>query len=548
MRVFPFCLSLALLFAPLSALAYTPNDTLFTSQGYLRRIAAPEAWDITRGAPEIIVAVVDSGVDISHPDLASRIWTNEREIPGNGIDDDADGYVDDVHGWDFVAQTNDPQPDLANGWLPGGATHGTVVSGLLAATADNAQGISGVAPQVRIMPLRIVDAFGRGNSPNVVPAIRYAVDHGARIINMSLSGAEVDPEFNAEIIRAYRLGVVIVAAAGNTHDNGGDLAVHPVYPVCLRDGEAKPVLGVAALDTHNMRASFSNFGGGCIDISAPGTDMLSTMLLRPEKADFTAAYGDGWNGTSFAAPLISGAAALLLSLHPNFTPDQVRTVLQLSADPVTESPGGSLGDTGAGRLNVARALQIAGSFDGQAPASAPVAMVTAVVPTLPSQGLSPVTGLLEDVTPVSAGEYIRSASFPTVYAVTPDLHRRPFFDVTTFFTYADSFAQVKTVTDATLATLSLGSPMLPKPGVVLVKIQSDPQTYVLGDAGADGKPVLRLIPDEATAIRAFGPAWSDFVIDVPPTLWRWFAPGVPVNAAETMLTDLMKKRTSLHGT
>lgn len=532
---------------PLSAFARIPNDPLFDQQTYLNQIGAPAAWDISTGSPDVVIAVLDSGVDINHPDLAENIWTNPGEIPGNGLDDDGDGFIDDVHGWDFVNNNADVSPFLAEGWLPQAVMHGTVVAGIAAAVGDNMIGVTGITWHAKIMSVRIINPQGIGDTGNATLAIRYAVDHGARVINLSFTGDMIDTELRDEITRAYQHGVVIAAAVGNQHGGGSDLDVSPLYPACFKlpDG-SDPILGVAALTDQNIKADFSNFGANCTDISAPGVNIFSTHLDEPMYADFTQPYGGDTSGTSVATPMVTGTAALLLSAYPSLTPDQIHTILQLSADPISPLDVTPIGALGAGRLNVGRALQIAGSFATSTPVPPPLPPDITPV-SLPSVALSPVTGLPESVTPVSAGEYVRSPSFSTVYFVTADFHRRPFFDTTTFFTYADSFDQVKTVTDATLTTLSLGSPMLPKPGVVLVKIQSDPQTYALGDAGPDGKPTLRPIPSETEAIRVFGPAWAEYVIDVPPTLWRWFTVGIPIGPEETLPTDQMKKRVSLNG-
>lgn len=534
---------------PLSALARMPNDPLVDQQVYLGQIGALAAWDYTTGSSDVTIAVLDSGVDINHTDLAENIWTNPGEIPGNGLDDDGDGFIDDVHGWDFVDNDADISPFLAEGWLPQAVNHGTVVAGIAAAVGDNMTGVAGISWHAKIMSVRIINPQGIGDTGNATLAIRYAVDHGARVINLSFTGDTIDTELRDELTRAYQHGVVIVAAVGNQHGGGSDLDASPLYPACfkLADG-SDPILGVAALTDQGIKADFSNFGTNCTDISAPGVDIFSTHLDEPVYADFTQPYGGDTSGTSVATPMVTGTAALLLSAYPSLTPNQIHTILQLSADPISPLDVTPVGTLGAGRLNVGRALQIAGSFTGTTPPLLPKEGlgVVAVIPA-PTTALSPVTGLPESITPVSAGDYIRSPSFSTVYFVTNDFRRRPFFDTATFFTYADSFDQVKTVTDATLTTLSIGSPMLPKPGVVLVKIQSDPQTYALSDPGPDGKPTLRPIPSETEAIRVFGPAWAEYVIDIPPTLWRWFTVSIPIGPEETLPIDQLKKRTSLNG-
>ncbi len=537
---------LAAWFIPLTALAYVPNDPDFAKQDYLARVGAPAAWDYARGSSSVIVAILDSGVDLSHPDLKDHIWTNPGEIPGNGIDDDHDGYVDDVHGWDFVENTNDPEPDLSQGWLPDGADHGTIIAGEIAATADNAQGIAGLAFGVQIMPLRIVDAFGRGDSANVVPAIRYAVDHGARVINLSFSGTSLDPDLETEIERAYRQGVVVVAAVGNA-DGGTDLSQAPDYPACFNANGVRPVIGVAATDANDARASFSNYGGGCVDIAAPGTDVFSTELYRPQYGDFTKPYDDGWSGTSFAAPLVSGAAALLLSVHPTLTPDQIRTILQLSADPITSTGGAPVGAVGAGRLNVGRALQIAGSFDHTG-AAVPVAMQTPPpVNGRPAGSPPPSTSLRTGLAggesspsaydraaanaalPASApvDSLIRLAALPTVYIVGLDGKRHPFPNAVIFRSWFPDFSSVRTIPPSDMAAIPLGAPVLVRPGTYWVKIASDPRTYFVSPDGY----TLRWIKDEAAARALGGPDWASRVIDVEPTYFTKFRQGPDIDQA-----------------
>jgi subtilisin family serine protease len=302
------------------------------------------------------------------------------------------------------------------------------------------------------------------------------------------------------------------------------------------------VIGVAASDKNDDKRDFSNFGSACTDLAAPGEDIFSTSyqdISRPEFSDF---YSGGWAGTSLAAPMVAGAASLLKAFQSSLSPAQILTILQLSVDPLRLSNTAFTGKFGAGRLNIARALEIAPSFSSS---TAPATPETPATLSLPSTSLSPVTGQSETVSAVTPGEYIRSPSFSTVYFVTTEGTRRPFLDVTTFRTHA-TFDQVKVVTDATLPLLTLGAPMLPKPGVVLVKIQSDPSTYWVGEPAGDGKPILRLIPSESEAIRLFGALWADYVVDVPVTAWRWYAAGPDVGSQEILPTDGLKTRDSLN--
>lgn len=512
---------------PSFALAKTPNDPFFGQQKYAAKIGAPEAWDVTEGSPTVVVAVLDTGVDLDHPDLRGNIWTNGGEVVGDGIDNDANGYVDDVHGWDFVGNDNLPVPSAPDTFMEGALVHGTLIAGIIGAQGNNAEGVAGLSWHVRLMPVRMLDAEGNGTVDQAVHALDYAVKNGARVVNMSFTGTITDPILDAALARAADAGVVVVAAVGNKSNGGNNLNETPVYPACstLPDGR-DPVIGVAATDLNDRKASYSNFGTTCTDIAAPGSMMFGTEPIVANVPTLTSErYGGGWNGTSLASPVVAGAAALLLSKYPSLTPTQVKTVFQLSADPIVSDVTGA-GSVGVGRLNIAKALEIAGAF-----AVPSISEVGSSV--FPTKAISPVSGKEESVSPVSAGEYVRSPSFSTVYYVTSDLKRRPFFDTKTFRTYA-AFSEVKTVSDATLPLLPLGAPMLPKPGTVLVKIESDPRTFAVTEPGTDGKPVLRYIPSEQEAIRLYGAAWADYVIDLPPTLWNRFAFGPDIGTWETL--------------
>jgi subtilisin family serine protease len=254
-------------------------------------MGAATAWRQTTGG-DITVAVVDSGVDLSHPDLAANLWTNPGEIPGNGIDDDGNGYVDDVHGYDFV--DGDGTPQDANG-------HGTHVAGIIAARGGNGIGGSGVAWRARLMAVRVLDADARGTTSSVAQGVRYAVAGGARIINLSLAGPASTKDLEDAVAFAQQRGVLVVAAAGN---DGRDLAAGATYPAGYSYDN---VLGVAATDETGALSAISDYGPG-VDLSAPGVDILSTAL----------GGGYEWRtGTSMAAPHVAGALVLLAAARPD---------------------------------------------------------------------------------------------------------------------------------------------------------------------------------------------------------------------------------------
>ena len=267
-------------------------------------IDAPRAWDVTTGAGAI-VAVLDTGIDTAHPDLADNLWVNPREIAGNDFDDDGNGLADDVHGWNFLAGTADIQDD--NG-------HGSHVSGILAAEGDNGLGTVGVAWNARILPLKVLDALGNGTSYAVVAAIHYAVEHGARIINASWGGASYSAAMAEAIQYAGDHGVVVVVAAGNEAVNN---AVVRSYPA---DYRFPNVISVAAIDINGALAGFSNFGRRAVDLAAPGVGILSTI---------PGGQYASYSGTSMATPHVSGVVALLVAQHPEFSSAQlVRRILE----------------------------------------------------------------------------------------------------------------------------------------------------------------------------------------------------------------------------
>jgi len=364
------CAGIFLLALP--AFARTPNDPLFDDQWYLSQVHAPAAWDMQTGSRTVVVAVLDSGVDLDHPDLLENIWTNPGEIPGDGVDNDLNGFIDDVHGWDFVEDDNTPTPTPFESFLEDGVRHGTGVAGILGAVGNNGRGVAGVNWQVQIMPVRILDNFGSGRSNDAREAVRYAVDSGADIINLSFTGFDIDPAFEFAIGQAYRDGVTVVASVGNGEEGGFSVNEQPIYPACFQSELGEDwVIGVAGTDESDQKTHTSNYGKDCTDITAPGIRISGVFYHNPEWDEFTELYGGNWSGTSVAAPFISGAAALLKASHPTLSPAQIKTILQLSADPVRLTGSLVAGDLGTGRVNLERALELAPNFAPSAPSSVP---------------------------------------------------------------------------------------------------------------------------------------------------------------------------------
>ena len=352
--------------------AFDPNDVYYPQQWYLRQIAAPLAWERTTGSPDVVVAVIDSGVDINHPDLKANIWRNPGEVEGDGQDNDGNGFADDVRGWDFIDSTNDPRPDATPPYSRTALNHGTLVAGIITAVGNNVEGVSGVAWHTRIMPLRVLDSNGQGDVEAVARAVDYAVNNGAGIINLSFVGSGYSQRLYDALQRAYRKNVVIVSAAGNLNEsvNGsGDLDEHFLYPVCYDAADVVNktnwLLGVTATDTLDQRAPFANVGSRCVDIAAPGVSMFGAQVYDLAKG-LPEAYGGGWSGTSLAVPLVSGVAALVRAAYPKLTNVQVIQVLLSSSDNIDRSNQGLRGKIGVGRINASRALSGA-AVPGKAP-------------------------------------------------------------------------------------------------------------------------------------------------------------------------------------
>ena len=344
----------------LPVFAQIPDDPYLFEQWYLDAIHAPAAWEETTGSPDVIVAVLDAGFDLDHPDLVGQYWQNTRELVGNNKDDDNNGFEDDTYGWDFVDGDPMPEPQLGETFNDTVASHGTVIAGIIAATAENDEGITGIAPRVKIMPLRILDENGSGSTSEVRQAIVYAVRNGAQVINLSFTSDRHDPRLQEAIEWAVAQGVVVVTAVGN---GGRDLQEKPSYPACfdLHVGYDL-VLSVAASDRAGRKASFSNFGAGCTDVVASGTNVFGAVYHDPSRPFTATAYGSPWEGTSIAAPMVTGAVALIKSRYPLLTPAQVHLAVKLSVDPVLEVSVEARKQLGAGRLHVARALEAARVF------------------------------------------------------------------------------------------------------------------------------------------------------------------------------------------
>jgi subtilisin family serine protease len=346
-----------------------PNDANFSSQWHLHNtgqvilvnwtginysgkpdadIDAPEAWDIETGSPNVVIAIIDSGIDYTHPDLAANVWNNTDEIPGNGIDDDHNGYIDDIRGWDFFYNDSN---------VTDGHGHGTMCAGVAGAIGNNGLWGAGVAWHCKIMPVRIADALWNSNVNYAVKGIRYAADNGADIISMSFGFG------NSTVLRdainyAYSKGIFLCAAAGNSNSQ------FKMYPAGYSN-----VTAVAMTNQNDCRCSPADWNtsgwgsnyGDWVDIAAPGNIIFSTMpTYHVHWNDIGFFYNFDWScGTSFSSPMVGGVAALLLSKDPSLTPVEVKALLCGNVDPYNSTKY-----IGTGRLNAQKALAALELYEG----------------------------------------------------------------------------------------------------------------------------------------------------------------------------------------
>ena len=327
--------------------ATTPNDPSFNTLWGLNNtgqsggkvdadIDAPEAWDTATGAgSSVVIGIIDTGINYNHPDLAANAWVNPGEVAGNGIDDDGNGFVDDVRGWDFYNNDNNPIDD--NG-------HGTHVSGTIAGVGNNGVGVTGVSWGAKVMALKFLNASGSGSTSGAIAAINYATmmktSHGVNLkaTNNSWGGGSFSSSLQTAIQNNANAGMLFIAAAGNSGLNTDTFVSYPAgYPV-------DNIISVAATDRNDNLASFSNYGATSVDLGAPGVDVYSTYL---------SSYAT-LSGTSMATPHVTGVAALLWAYAPNATRQQIKTAILNGTDAIAALAGKSV--TG-GRLNAAKALQ-----------------------------------------------------------------------------------------------------------------------------------------------------------------------------------------------
>ena len=332
----------------------TPNDPFFSRQWGLDNdgtfslspstvdadVDMTEAWDFTTGNPNITMAVMDSGLKMNHPEFSGRLWVNTGEI-ADGSDTDNNTYIDDINGWDFVNNDNNPSDDHG---------HGTNVTGIATATGNNGIGYAGVDWSCKVMPLKVLDANNSGFNSNIIESFYYAIDKGVKVISISIGGSGFSTAYQTAIDTAYNNGIVVVACMMN-FNNGV-----PYYPAAFNN-----TIAVGSTDSNDERTepffwsatSGSNYGSH-IDVVAPGNYMYGLSYNSNTN------YNSYWGGTSQATPLVSGICSLMLSLNPNLTVDEIKAILRNTAeDEVGDAQDSAGWDQyyGAGRVNAFNALQ-----------------------------------------------------------------------------------------------------------------------------------------------------------------------------------------------
>ncbi|NBW80413.1 hypothetical protein EBR21_01540 [bacterium] len=304
-----------------------PNDAKWPSLWGMQKISAPAAWDTWQGDPNFTVAVIDTGIDYNHEDLKDNIWKNTKEIAGNGIDDDGNGYIDDVQGWNFYWVNNNPMD---------GNGHGTHCAGTIAGKGNNSLGVAGVNWNAKLMPLKVLGDDGSGFNFDIYDGIMYAANNGARVTSNSYGGGGASALISSALASAKAKGVLFIAAAGN---ESLATASYPAYYSKTYDN----VIAIASTESNDTLSSFSNYGDG-VNIAAPGRDILSTVPNNGYQS---------YSGTSMATPHVAGLATLIWSKQPNLTYLQVKDAILTTGDAIAGLVGKV--DTGT-RINAQKAL------------------------------------------------------------------------------------------------------------------------------------------------------------------------------------------------
>jgi subtilisin family serine protease len=317
---------------PIAQSLATANS--IANQWALKSVNALAAWNITLGAP-IVVAVLDSGIDYTHPDLKGNIWTNTKEVL-NGIDDDQNGYIDDIYGWNFADNNASPLGTSS-------APHGTHVAGIIAATGENNTGIYGIAPAVKLMSLKFINDTGSGSTSNAIRGINYAIQQKVFAINNSWGSTSSSVALQQAIARAEAAGILFVVAAGNgdASGNGVDISTQPWYPAAYTNSN---VMAVAASNAKDQLTPYSNYSASTVKVAAPGDQILSTFPNNSYAI---------LSGTSMATPMATGISALVKSINRNLTAQEVVSIVMGSVDRISDMSGKI---ESGGRVNAFKAV------------------------------------------------------------------------------------------------------------------------------------------------------------------------------------------------
>ena len=322
---------------PVMRTFYTPND-IHGNQWYLDKINATNAWNFSKGAPTVVIAIVDNAIRITHADLISNVWVNPGEIPNNFLDDDLNGYTDDINGYDIADNDNNPNP-------PPSVTnispfiHGTHCAGIASASTDNGKGIASIGFNTKIMAVKCSKNSDDGNSlTNTYDGVYYAMRAKAKIISMSFGGNGIFATGQSVINAASQAGIILIASAGNSDSNGVS------YPAAYQN-----VIAVGSTDIDDKKSSFSNYGSA-IDLMAPGRGIWSTIAGDDNSYGYL-------SGTSMSAPMVAGLAALVKAANPGFSAIQVENALKAGCDNINAVNPNYVGKLGVGRINAYRTFK-----------------------------------------------------------------------------------------------------------------------------------------------------------------------------------------------
>jgi subtilisin family serine protease len=409
-------------------LGIVPNDPKFSEQWALESVRAPNAWTITTGSPDVGVAVVGTGVDYHHPDLSSNIWINTEELHGEpGVDDDGNGFVDDVHGWDFAGERvsvyDDGTPDPMDRY-----GHGTQMAGIIAAVGDNGIGVAGVSWKTKILPLKVLaDDTDSMEMVDIIAAIDYAIAAGARVVNCSFGGPDsnvnpdgtmLDGTDNLEweaFTRLGEAGILAVCAAGNS---GNDNDQTPLYPASYR---LDNILSVGWQTQAGRLSINSNFGKNSVHLAAPGENVLSTALnagltdVSNLPLDDDGLY-TSMSGSSSATPHVSGTAALIYSIRPSIDSLQARAAILGSVRPFS-SPADQEKIYSGGTLDTFGALRFLGFVKGDVNLDGSVDSFDAVLLLRHAAGLIELTDLQKENGNITGHEDNGMVGIPDVAAI-----------------------------------------------------------------------------------------------------------------------------------